>query len=190
VALVHMNGRVYDPQTGRFMSVDPFAGNALDTQALNRYSYVGNNPLAYTDPSGFFLKGLFKAAGKILKAIWKPVVTVIVAAVMTAVMPYLIPTLAPLGTLGSIIGGALTGLVSSAITSGFDLRSMLIGTILGGLDASGIGDWFGDTGMEFGSSTGPKDHPRSRGGSHWDVQIGRRNVNVRLGQNIDDLAGK
>jgi hypothetical protein len=37
---------------GRFLSVDPLIGDAGDTQALNPYVYVGNRPLAATDPSG------------------------------------------------------------------------------------------------------------------------------------------
>ena len=52
--LVHMNGRVYDPSLGRFMSADPFVQFAESTQGLNRYAYVDNNPLSFTDPSGYF----------------------------------------------------------------------------------------------------------------------------------------
>lgn len=53
VELVHMNGRVYDPLLGRFISADPYVTGAFDGQALNRYAYVLNNPLSYKDPSGF-----------------------------------------------------------------------------------------------------------------------------------------
>ena len=53
VGLIHMNGRVYDPELGRMLSPDPIIGNPLDGQNWNRYSYVLNNPLKYTDPSGF-----------------------------------------------------------------------------------------------------------------------------------------
>jgi RHS repeat-associated protein len=53
LALIHMNGRVYDPMTGRFMSVDPVVGDLGDSQAVNPYSYVGNRPLTYIDPSGY-----------------------------------------------------------------------------------------------------------------------------------------
>lgn len=52
--LIHMNGRVFDPKIGRFTSADPFVQDPFDGQSLNRYSYVFNNPLKYTDPSGFF----------------------------------------------------------------------------------------------------------------------------------------
>jgi RHS repeat-associated protein len=50
---VHMNGRVYDPLLGRFASGDPFTAPATDTQSWNRYSYVINRPLSFSDPSGF-----------------------------------------------------------------------------------------------------------------------------------------
>ena len=51
--LIHMNGRVYDPGTGRFLSVDPIMADLGDSQQVNPYAYVGNRPLEYTDPSGF-----------------------------------------------------------------------------------------------------------------------------------------
>lgn len=53
VDLVHMNGRVYDANIGRFISADPFVQAPLMSQSLNRYSYVLNNPLSLIDPSGY-----------------------------------------------------------------------------------------------------------------------------------------
>jgi RHS repeat-associated protein len=49
--LISMRGRLYRPQVGRFISPDPFA--SAHSQALNRYSYVWNSPLQFTDPSGY-----------------------------------------------------------------------------------------------------------------------------------------
>ncbi len=69
VGLIHMNGRVYDPYVGRFVSADPHVQAPEDMQSLNRYSYVRNNPLSFTDPSGFFFKGLFKAIGAIFQKV-------------------------------------------------------------------------------------------------------------------------
>lgn len=46
VGLIHMNGRVYDPAIGRFISADPVMGG-------DRYDYAGDNPLKNTDPSGY-----------------------------------------------------------------------------------------------------------------------------------------
>lgn len=55
--LIHMNGRVYDPRVGRFLSADPYVDGVLDTQGWNRYAYVHNNPLSYLDPSGYGQQG-------------------------------------------------------------------------------------------------------------------------------------
>ena len=46
LSLVDLNGRVYDPTVGRFLSSDPVEGG-------NRYAYVYNNPMRFTDPSGY-----------------------------------------------------------------------------------------------------------------------------------------
>ena len=51
-ALINMNGRLYDPLNGRLLSADNYVQGGLGTQGYNRYSYAGNNPLKYTDPSG------------------------------------------------------------------------------------------------------------------------------------------
>lgn len=51
--LVHMNGRVYDPFTVKFLSGDPLVQDPVNGQNYNRYSYVLNNPTNLTDPTGF-----------------------------------------------------------------------------------------------------------------------------------------
>ncbi len=61
-----MGGRIYDPTLGRFLQADPFIQAPSNTQNYNRYSYVLNNPMSYTDPSGFFFKSLFKKLNKAL----------------------------------------------------------------------------------------------------------------------------
>jgi RHS repeat-associated protein len=52
LALIHMNGRLYDPQLARMLSPDPVVGDAADPQTYNRYAYVYNQPLRLTDPTG------------------------------------------------------------------------------------------------------------------------------------------
>lgn len=54
VRLIHMNGRMYDYQLGRFLSVDPVIQFPANSQSLNPYSYIMNNPLSGRDPSGYF----------------------------------------------------------------------------------------------------------------------------------------
>jgi RHS repeat-associated protein len=51
--LINMNGRMYDPVLGRFLSPDPIIQSPDFTQSFNSYSYCINNPLKYNDPSGY-----------------------------------------------------------------------------------------------------------------------------------------
>ena len=45
--------RQYDPETGRFLSPDPFKGYMADPQSQNPYMYCKGNPVTYSDPSGY-----------------------------------------------------------------------------------------------------------------------------------------
>ena len=67
-ALINMNGRMYDPALGRMLSPDNYAGLDGTTQSYNRYSYVQNNPLKYTDPTGEFLIPLLMVAASVVTA--------------------------------------------------------------------------------------------------------------------------
>jgi uncharacterized protein RhaS with RHS repeats len=49
-----MNGRIYDPLLGRFLSADIAIQSPLNLQSYNRYTYVMNNPLTMTDPTGWY----------------------------------------------------------------------------------------------------------------------------------------
>ncbi|HEY1813886.1 MAG TPA: RHS repeat-associated core domain-containing protein [Kofleriaceae bacterium] len=53
VDLVDQRGRAYDPTLRHFMSADPLVSDPFNGQAYNRYSYIGNDPVNLTDPSGF-----------------------------------------------------------------------------------------------------------------------------------------
>jgi RHS repeat-associated protein len=50
--LYNYGARLYDPDLGRFLAPDSIVPDPANPQSLNRYSYVLNNPLNYTDPSG------------------------------------------------------------------------------------------------------------------------------------------
>lgn len=56
MGLNHMKGRVQDAITGSFLSTDPFVTALGYTQNFNRYAYTYNNPLTFTDPTGFTVK--------------------------------------------------------------------------------------------------------------------------------------
>ncbi len=49
------NARWYDPQLGRFMQADTFVPTAQGIQAWDRFAYVNNNPMRYSDPSGQYI---------------------------------------------------------------------------------------------------------------------------------------
>ena len=60
--LINMNGRLYDPTIGRFLSPDNYVQEPENSQNFNRYTYCLNNPLKYTDPSGNFWNLIIGAA--------------------------------------------------------------------------------------------------------------------------------
>ncbi len=69
VGLINMNARLYDPKLGRFLQPDTFVQHPYTTQGMNRYTYVNNNPLSFTDPTGHFLKFLWRQAKKVTSAV-------------------------------------------------------------------------------------------------------------------------
>lgn len=143
LGLVHMNGRVYDANIGRFLSADPFVQKGGAGQNFNRYSFGLNNPLSFVDPSGFFFKKLFKKIGKFFKKIWKPLVAIVVGAItggwalgffglsgMTlggAIVSGMVGGFAA-STTGALLNGASLG---DALKAG--LRGAVIGAVTGGI---------------------------------------------------------
>jgi RHS repeat-associated protein len=95
--IIHMNGRIYDPHLGRFLQADPFIE---DTGTLNRYTYVHNNPLAFTDPSGFFS---FKKFARTALSIGVAVGATVVGGP---------------GLTTAILGGALSGAIATGSIEG------------------------------------------------------------------------
>jgi RHS repeat-associated protein len=119
--IIHMNGRVYDANLGRFISPDPQISMPEVTQDYNRYSYCLNNPLSLTDPTGY--SWLSKAWRKIKKYI-KPIVAIAVA------------WFAPQVSYALLGPGAFGGLGASGILSG--TAATALGSAVGGAAASAI----------------------------------------------------
>lgn len=71
--LIHMNGRIYDANGGHFEQADPFVQDASNLQSYNRYAYLMNNPLASTDPTGYWgvrQQGYLRDVAAIAIAVW------------------------------------------------------------------------------------------------------------------------
>ena len=47
----YLRARWYDPASGRFKRLDPFAGNMQDPQSLHKYAYVHGDPIMGADPT-------------------------------------------------------------------------------------------------------------------------------------------
>jgi RHS repeat-associated protein len=60
-ALINMNGRVYDPVIGQFLSPDPVLQDEDNPLNYNKYIFVFNNPLKYVDPTGMTAENFFDA---------------------------------------------------------------------------------------------------------------------------------
>ncbi|QHV95638.1 RHS repeat-associated core domain-containing protein [Spirosoma endbachense] len=161
-SLIDMNGRVYDPVLGRFLSPDPFIQDMTDLQALNRYSYCNNNPLSYTDPSGYsWASKLWKKAKELVKTAIVYVVREVVTAVVAAI-PVIGPYLAvPAGNFAANFTGTLLngGSLKNAFSAGVKgAINSVKGNVLGALNA-GLTNAVGDLaqlalgGNSFGSAS-------------------------------------
>lgn len=157
--LIHMNGRIYDPLLGRFLTPDPNIPDASNLQAFNRYSYVLNNPLLYTDPTGyrfhFKLRSLVKiivvavvtyfTAGLATEALIAWSSTSIAAGGIAGSLGSALMTVGmevgELTTLGSAVVGAAAGFVGGLVASGGDLKAGLLGAVSGGLGGA-IGGYY------------------------------------------------
>jgi RHS repeat-associated protein len=157
LGLVHMNGRIFDPNTGRFLQADPFIQDLMNLQNFDRYTYCFNSPLVCTDPSGYFsLKQLVRVAAAIAAAYFTAglVQTWMIAGATSGLMAGggLSTAFVTIGGeaamfsgLGSAASAAVGGFASGAIASG-SIKGALQGALSGGLFA-GVGQVVGDAGL-------------------------------------------
>jgi hypothetical protein len=142
-----MNAREYDPLLGRFVTPDTIVQFPYSSQGLNRYAYVNNNPLSFTDPSGH---GLFKKIKKAVQRVanWAERVvekhgrTIVAAAAAYFSYGWIRAeaTFAAAGTsmsgstaflVGDIAGGAAAGGVFGGISTG-NTKGAYLGALSGG----------------------------------------------------------
>ncbi len=133
VALIHMNGRLYDAKLHRFLQPDNYMQDPTNTQNYNRYGYVLNNPLKYTDFSGESWNSWWAKN-------WKSVVTVVAAVGTAVIIVASMGTATPLvvglwagagaGLVGGTLGTALNGgTFGESLMAGF--KGALMGAAMG-----------------------------------------------------------
>jgi RHS repeat-associated protein len=115
VGLIHMNGRLYDPVMGRFVSADFLIQSPDNLQSYNRYSYGWNNPLSGTDPSGQSFLGDF------FSALLAPIAS-------KNLRPFVAIGVTFIPGLNVYAAGFLSGMISS----GGDLKNGIIGALTAG----------------------------------------------------------
>jgi hypothetical protein len=129
-----MNGRIYDPTLGRFLQADPHIQAPKNSQSYNRYSYVLNNPMNYTDPSGYFFKKLWKKV--------KQYASVIVGAALV----YFTGGAAS-WFVSSWYGAATAGAIAGAAGAAANGGNIFTGALRGAFSAAafyGVGSAFGE----------------------------------------------
>jgi RHS repeat-associated protein len=117
--MVNLNARIYDPGLARFLSPDPMTETIYNLQVLNRYTYVGNNPLSYTDPTGMCFLGCFWNNG-----IVRSIAAIVAAALGQEYLPALeglssAAEITPaLATLNAGISGGVSGFIATGKLNG------------------------------------------------------------------------
>ncbi|MCD9577070.1 RHS repeat-associated core domain-containing protein [Flavobacterium soyae] len=106
IGLIHMNGRLYDPKLHRFLQPDNYIQEPYNTQNYNKYGYVLNNPLKYTDPSGEYAEIGFLAVVGIGAAIAALTYTI---TALVADVPF---------SIGGLVKATFIGAATSAVTFG------------------------------------------------------------------------
>lgn len=128
--LIHMRARMYDPQLGRFLQPDPMIEPDA-TQGWNRYSYVLNNPMTATDPTGMLSRREAIAGIRTVAAI---AITVYSGQMLFSSM-CLSPAAAAAAASSAVFGGFTAGLVAGGLQGG-------VSGAFGGALYFGIGNYF------------------------------------------------
>lgn len=149
VGIINMNGRIYDPRLARFLQADPVLQMPDYTQSYNRYSYLFNNPLNATDPTGFRSKYLFTA----IRIVVAVVINMACDGACPEVWAWAFATIGAVeavangGGIGDVLLGAATGAMMGAAGGslaggGFTVQTLGYG-VVGGITTLMQGGKFG-----------------------------------------------
>ena len=154
--LINMNGRLYDPATGTFLSPDNYVQAPYNSQSFNRYSYCLNNPLKYTDPSGEYAL-LDDILAAVLGGTTNLIINLVdgnVQNIYQGLLSFGAGAVGGIGALypefgGLIWGGAIVGGTNAAL-AGADTQGIVSGS-LSGISSSLLGGIIGEYAAGYGS---------------------------------------
>ncbi|MDO8662670.1 MAG: RHS repeat-associated core domain-containing protein [Candidatus Omnitrophota bacterium] len=131
--LYFYGARYYDPEIGRFITADTIVQAPYNPQTLNRYTYCGNNPINYVDPTGHWFWAL----------VW---------VIIEAVKAYAIAH--------PIIAGAIAGAIFNTAMNASNINSFgsfmtyaAIGAVAGAA-GGGVGAYIGASSAFWGTAAG------------------------------------
>jgi RHS repeat-associated protein len=163
INMYYLNSRLYNPQTHRFLNSDGLLGQQGNILGHNMYAYTQNNPVMYSDISGYAPEWL-KIVGTVVAAV---VIVVVVTALVTftagAAAYLILGAAAQTGIATVIIGAALGGLIAGSVSmvgqgasadnySDFNFKTLGIDTFSG--STFGAISGFGGAGISLGAKIG------------------------------------
>lgn len=189
--LTYMQQRYYDPQIGRFLSVDPVAANPNTGASFNRYWYADNNPYKFTDPDGRTAK-LIRPIIKVLKnggdvrGALKETKTEIVDSVVTL----LDSSASPVDKAAAIFDLASPVSSGELTKGGMMLRNALQGAIGEADEAKKLGGALGGRGVAVKTSDGKLTYVdlMKKDGTAVEVKTGNSPLSAGQKQYADDAA--
>lgn len=88
LGLINMGGRIFDPVIGQFLQVDPILNLEMPSLGLTAYGYCYDNPLYYTDPTGYWFGSKFvSGVGNFFKDAGRGIVRGLILAPITGFNP-------------------------------------------------------------------------------------------------------
>ena len=191
--LYYLKSRYYDPQTGRFISMDDIS--YLDPESingLNLYAYCGNNPVMRVDPSGNAWWHCLLAIGAVIVVAAATVLTCGVAGIaiggagLAGAVIHGAAVGALIGAGIGAVGGAVAGGIYSAVTGADFWTSVVIGAAagfgIGAIIGAIVGGTIGYTSFaQPGVAFNPKYHSNlpQNGVNPQTVQYGRQRFETK-----------
>lgn len=143
--LYYLKTRYYDPEVGRFMTIDGIEYLDPETiNGLNLYAYCGNNPVMNIDPEGTWS---WKKFWKIFAVVAVGIVAVAAVAAITALSGGSLGAVLIGAGVGAFVSGGISAGIQWATTGTVDGGRLLVDAVVGGVLGAFGGSAIGQVGM-------------------------------------------